>query len=165
MGAMTDDPGDFETWYRTVHQRLGAALTVAFGDEDVAQESADEAVARAYAAWGSVSEMESPTGWLFTVAFNVARRRLRRRSFERRLHFRARDADARAPELELWLVVAELPARQRQAVVLRHVGQLREHEIAEAMGISRGGVSSTLRAAYRSLRTELSEPVPPQEER
>lgn len=161
---MTHDTREFEAWYETVHPRLGAALAVAFGDEDLAQESADEAVARAYASWGSVSKMASPTGWVFTVAFNIARRRLRRRSFERRLLLRADDAGERAPEVELWLVVAELPARQRQAVVLRHVGHLREQEIAQVMGISRGGVSSTLRAAHRSLRTELSEPVPSQEE-
>lgn len=162
---MTDDTRDFETWYVAVHPRLGAALTLAFGDEDLAQESADEAVARAYEAWPSVSMMASPTGWLFTVAFNVARRRLRRRLLERKLVLRTGGEGERVPEVELWLVVAELPDRQRQAVVLRHVGHLREREIAEVMGISRGGLSSTLRAAYRSLRTELSESVPSQEER
>ena len=156
---MTDDGCEFEQWYEAVHQRLGATLAVAFGDEDLAQECADEAVARAYASWSSVSAMSSPTGWLFTVAFNIARRRLRRRAFERRLLVRSSKAEQGAPEVELWMVVAELPARQRQAVVLRHVAHLREHEIAQVMGISRGGVSSTLRAAYASLRTELAQPV------
>lgn len=162
---MRDETRDFEAWYAAVHPRLGAALTVAFGDPDLAQEAADEAVARAYAAWPSVSRMESPTGWLFKVAFNVARRHLRRRSLERKLLFRTRDEGERAPEVELWLVVAELPDRQRQAVVLRHVGHLREREVAEVMGISRGGLSSTLRAAYRSLRPQLSDAVPSLEER
>ncbi len=156
---MTDGTGDFEAWYRRVHPRLGAALRLSFGDSDLAQECADEAVARAYERWKRVSAMSSRDGWLFTVAFNVARRRLRRRSLERRLLPGPRAEAAQVPQSELWLVVADLPARQRQAVVLRHVGQLREHEIAESMGISRGGVSSTLRAAYRSLRVELSDSV------
>jgi RNA polymerase sigma-70 factor, ECF subfamily len=162
---MSDDRCDFETWYVAVHPRLGAALALAFGDEDLAQESADEAVARAYEAWTSVSMMASPTGWLFAVAFNVAKRRLRRRSLERRLVVPSEAASERLREVELWLVVADLPDRQRQAVVLRHVGHLREREIAEVMGITRGGLSSTLRAAYRSLRTELGESIPSQEER
>ncbi len=160
---MTDGSDGFETWYVAVHPRLGAALTLAFGDTDLAQESADEAVARAYEAWPSVSAMASPTGWLFAVAFNVARRRLRRRSLERQLVLRNGAESEHLSDVELWLVVAGLPDRQRQAVVLRHVGHLREREIAEVMGISRGGLSSTLRAAYRSLRIELSESIPSQE--
>jgi RNA polymerase sigma-70 factor (ECF subfamily) len=101
--------------------------------------------------------MDSPTAWLYRVAFNVARRRLRRRALER-LSMRSLElGDVPGPAGELWAVVAELPVRQRQAVVLRHVGQLREAEIAEAMGITRGGVSSTLRAAYRALRSELAD--------
>jgi RNA polymerase sigma-70 factor (ECF subfamily) len=65
----------------------------------------------------------------------------------------------------MWDVVAGLPDRQRQAVVLRHVGQLREEEIAQAMGISRGTVSSTLRAAYKSLRIAIADPAPVGESR
>jgi DNA-directed RNA polymerase specialized sigma24 family protein len=36
-------------------------------------------------------------------------------------------------------------------VVLRHIGDLREAEIADALGISRSTVSSTLRDAHRRL--------------
>lgn len=61
------------------------------------------------------------------------------------------------PTGELWQLVRALPARQRTAVVLRHVADLTEPEIGEAMGISRGGVSSTLRAAHSSLRRQLAD--------
>jgi RNA polymerase sigma-70 factor (ECF subfamily) len=65
----------------------------------------------------------------------------------------------------LWAVVADLPSRQRQALVLRHVGQLREEEVGAVMGISRGAVSSTLRAGYQSLRIALADPAPVSEAR
>lgn len=49
------------------------------------------------------------------------------------------------------MLVANLPVRQREAVLLRHVAQLTEQEIADAMGVKRGTVSSTLRSAYQRL--------------
>ncbi len=148
---------DFEEWYRRVHPRLGTSLAVVFDDVALAQESADEACARALERWDRVSAMDSPAGWVYRVAFNDARRRLRRAGLERRLLRHQRPEHVDPPAGELWAVVAALPLRQRQAVVLRHVEQLREAEIGAVMGISRGAVSSTLRAAYASLRTALTE--------
>jgi len=155
-----DTPGDgFEAWYRDLHPRLVTALVAAFGDVDIAGEAADEAIARACERWSRVSVMASPGGWTYRVAFNVARRRVRRSGHERRLWAGQRPESAPGPAGELWLLVADLPQRQRLAVVLRHVAHLPEAEIASVMGISRGGVSSTLRAAYRSLRLELADPA------
>ncbi|MCB0975796.1 MAG: hypothetical protein KDB86_14760 [Actinobacteria bacterium] len=149
--------GDFEQWYRDAHPGLGASLTVVLGDASLAQESVDEAFSRALQRWDRVSQMESPRGWVYRVALNDARRRLRRAGLERRLLRTSRISPVAPPAGELWLVVSELPQRQREAVVLRHVGELRENEIAEAMGITRGTVSATLRAAYRSLRVAIDD--------
>lgn len=155
-----DTPIDgFEAWYRELHPRLVTALVAAFGSVDLAGEAADEAIARAYERWSEVSRMTSPGGWTYRVAFNVARRRMRRTGHERRLLAGERTETAPGPAGELWLLVADLPQRQRLAVVLRHVAHLPEAEVAAVMGISRGGVSSTLRAAYRSLRLELADPT------
>lgn len=155
---MDDVIDDFERWYRSVHPRLGTSIALAFGDVSLAQDAADEAIARALERWDRVSVMDSPSGWVYRVAFNEARRRVRRNAIEARLLRAQRIEPVQPPEGELWHVVAELPPRQRQAVVLRHVGQLRETEIGDAMGISRGAVSSTLRAAYDSLRVAIDEP-------
>jgi len=156
---MAEEPADFESWYRQAHPRLGTALAVAFGDAGLAQDAADEAFARALQHWDRVAVMQSPTGWVYRVGFNYARRRLRRQSLERRLLLRNHRAEpAQAPAGEMWTVVAALPVRQRQAVALRHVEQLKETEIAAVMGISRGTVSSTLRAAYQTLRLAIADP-------
>jgi len=156
---MTDDVADFEAWYRQAHPRLGTSLALVLGDVGLAQESADEAFARALERWDRVATMESPTGWVYRVAFNEARRRLRRAGLERRLLRKHRWSSVDPPAGEMWEIVAGLPTRQRQAVVLRHVGQLREAEIGAAMGISRGAVSSSLHTAYKSLKSALDDPT------
>ena len=154
---MNEGPQEFERWYRAVHPRLVASLSHAFADPSLAREAVDEAIVRAYERWDDVGAMASPGGWTYRVAFNVVRRRQRRTALERRLLMGRRTEDAAPPTGELWEVVADLPDRQRQAVVLRHVAHLREHEIADVMGISRGAVSSTLRAAYRRLRIQIDD--------
>ena len=49
-----------------------------------------------------------------------------------------------------------LPARQREALVLRFYGDLSEAQIAATMGISKGAVKSHTARAMISLRAELS---------
>jgi RNA polymerase sigma factor (sigma-70 family) len=51
--------------------------------------------------------------------------------------------------------LARLPDRQREALVLRYWGNLREAEIAEAMGISAGAVKSHISRGMASLTKEL----------
>jgi RNA polymerase sigma factor (sigma-70 family) len=63
-----------------------------------------------------------------------------------------------APAGEVWELVRELAPRQRIAVVLRYVADLSESEIGEAMGVTRGTVSSTLFAARQALGAALAVP-------
>lgn len=148
---------DFDDWYLNLHPQLVSVVIATFGDHHLGAEAADEACVRAYERWSSVRAMSSPNGWAIRVALNVAKRRRRRRAMESRLLGRTRTCDAPGQGGELWHVVSALPERQRQAVALRHVVQLTEREIAEVMGISRGGVSSTLRAAYSALKLNLTD--------
>jgi RNA polymerase sigma-70 factor (ECF subfamily) len=135
-------------------------LVAVLGDVDVAREATDEAFARALERWTRVSAMESMDGWTYRVAYNVARRHWRRRALEQRLlHTRASETSVPGPAGELWLMVRELPTRQALAVSLRHVGQLTEQEIADVMGVTRGTVSATLRAAYERLRVRVVDDV------
>jgi RNA polymerase sigma-70 factor (ECF subfamily) len=146
---------DFERWYRAEHPRLVTLLSAAIGDAEAGRDAVDEALARAYERWDKVSRMESPTGWTYRVALNAARRRARRRAMEQRLLRRSVPQNVPGPTGELWALVAELPMRQRTAVLLRHVAHLTEQEIAGVMGIARGTVSSTLRSAYQALGTTI----------
>jgi RNA polymerase sigma-70 factor (ECF subfamily) len=152
-----DEPADFEEWYRRSHGPLVSSMLVICGDVADAAEVADEAFSRALERWDRVGRMTSPTGWTYEVAVNCARRRFRRRSMEQRLL--RRDPGRRmvdGPAGEAWLLVRDLPPRQRTAVVLRHIAQLTEPEIATAMGVGRSTVSSTLHAAYSSLALAIT---------
>ena len=157
---MADGDEGFEGWYRAVHPRLVTTLAAVTGDADVAREATDEALARALERWRRVSAMTSPEAWTYTVALNVARRRFRRRRREREVAAGLGAPPPLAgPAGELWALVGSLPERQREAVVLHHVGDLTEAQVAEVMGGARGTVSTNLRRAYDALRTELDEPA------
>ena len=151
---------EFEAWYRALHPRLLASLILIAGNGETARDATDEAFTRAYQHWSRVRRMDSPDAWTFTVARNVVRRRGRRARQERTLMRAAAarvDAAIPAPAGEAWALVAALPERQRTAVVLRHVADLTEPDIARVMHITRGTVSTTLADAYRSLRAQLTE--------
>jgi RNA polymerase sigma-70 factor (ECF subfamily) len=144
-------PG-FEAWYLAEHPKVLATLVFVSGNADVAREATDEAFARALARWPRLREMESPGGWLYTVALNLVKRHAKRSAAERRAL-----GTAGVPLVwtdrttELWSVVQSLPPRQRAAVVLRYLLDMKEREIADVMQISPGTVASTLASARLRL--------------
>jgi RNA polymerase sigma-70 factor (ECF subfamily) len=151
-GALT-----FEQFYGEHLQSVARAVALAFGDLDIAKQATDEAFVRALEAWSRVSRMASPAGWTYKVALNVARRMAHRDGRRRRAEEVASGSPrfASVPELNGFHDrIAGLPERQRVAVVLRFVADMTEADIAEAMGIRRGTVSATLRAALRTLEPE-----------
>ena len=150
----------FEAWYVHMHPRVISLVLVASNDADVAADSADEAFARALDRWGRVESMRSPEAWVCRVALNVMRRRMRRRMLEQRLvGSQPPRAGAGEPIVhpELWAAIRRLPDRQRLAVLLRYVADLSEADVADAMGIARGTVSSSLAAARASLASVLAD--------
>jgi RNA polymerase sigma-70 factor (ECF subfamily) len=158
--AEADDDA-FAAWYRSEHPRLLATMTIVTRDLHAAQDITAEAFARALAAWHRVSGMDSPTGWTYRVAVNLARRRARRAALEARLLHRVARTDADFPAeqaIELWDAVRALPPRAREAIALRYTAGLSEAEVAAAMKVAVGTASATLASARRSLATALAEP-------
>src|SRR5262245_764603 len=103
--AVVDEDAAFAAWYRSEHPRLLATMTLGTRDLHVAQDLTAEAFARALAAWKRVSAMDSPTGWTYRVAVNLARRRARRAALEERLLRRVAPTDEGIPAehaIELW---------------------------------------------------------------
>jgi RNA polymerase sigma factor (sigma-70 family) len=148
----------FEDWYRSNHDRLLDAVVLLLRDRDEAREVVAEACARCLDRWDTRRRPDDPTAWTFRVAVNVAHRRGRRRHTERQAIDRvppSLPSTVSAPALELWRAVAQLPERQRLAVVLRYVGDLSEAQTAEVMGIAPGTVGATLSAARRNLAEHL----------
>ncbi|MBD3788001.1 MAG: RNA polymerase sigma factor [Sphingomonadales bacterium] len=150
--------------------RLGPlAFRVAYrmlGDRAEAEDLAQEAMLRLWRIapdWRS-GEAKVST-WLYRVVTNLATDRLRRRRGVG-LDEAPEVADDRASALErmmdedrlaaLQAALAQLPARQRQAVVLRHLEGLSNPEIAEAMEIGVEAVESLTARGKRALAALLS---------
>ena len=62
------------------------ALSLYCGDRGVAEDLAQEALARAWGRWRHVSTLDAPERWVYRTAFNLARSRFRRLAVERRVH-------------------------------------------------------------------------------
>jgi RNA polymerase sigma factor (sigma-70 family) len=150
--------GTFDTWYRNQYPHLVRVLTVVSGDLEIASDAAAEAFTRALAQWSRVGAMTSPSGWAYTVALNVLRRRQRRAHLERLVAQRP-PAPPPVPQdyLYLWEAVRSLPPRQRTAIMLHYVGDLPQEQVAKIMGIAPGTVAATLSAARSKLRSVLDD--------
>ncbi len=151
------DDADFAEWYAAFHPRLANALLLVSGDRDAVAEAADEAFARALAAWRRVRAMANRDGWAYRVAVNVLRHRARRAHRERQVSFGpSADPEPSTVAVDVWAAVSGLPLRQREAIVLRYLIDLDEAEIARAMGVTRSTVSSALTDARRHLADVLA---------
>lgn len=130
-------------------------------DRTEAEDLAQEALVRL---WKIAPEWRSGEAkvstWLYRVVTNLATDRLRRRRGVG-LDEAPEVADGAASALErmidtdraqaLELALAQLPARQRQAVVLRHLEGLSNPEIAAAMEIGVEAVESLTARGRRAL--------------
>lgn len=144
-----------------MHPRLVGGLSLYCGDRATAEEIAQEALVRVWERWPKVSTMASTGGWTWTVAFNLARSRFRRRRAERRALDRLGTVDSHHDDVDAADAVAvreriaRLPDRQRRALVLRYYADLPVREVAAAMGCAEGTVKALTHQAVATLRAEL----------
>jgi RNA polymerase sigma-70 factor (sigma-E family) len=142
--------------------RLGVLL---LADQGAAEEVVQDAYVRLHQHWRRLRDPDKALAYLRTSVVNGARSALRRRGVARRYLDRATPPpDAPSAEtgalgaLEQQRMLAALdglPARQREALVLRYYADLSEAEIAEVMGVSRGAVKSHTARGVAALRLHL----------
>lgn len=159
-----DDAAPIEEFCRAVSPRLLGALVLQCDDRQVAEDIAQEALARAWERWDTVRQMGSPEGWVFRVGFNLALSWRRRIAVARRseplLAARDRvDGPDSALRVDLARALRSLPARQRSAVVCRYYADLSVSETAEVLGCAEGTVRSLCHQGLDRLRAvyEMSE--------
>jgi RNA polymerase sigma-70 factor (ECF subfamily) len=127
-----------------------------------AEDAAQQTFLSAYRALLQGQEPRDPSAWLGTIARNECRSRLRARKAEPLALVQEPAGDelqrdvARHEEIQaLCAALAELPAQQRDAVVLREFYGLSYAEVAAALGLSGAAVESLLFRARKRLQEQL----------
>jgi len=154
---------DFAEFYRSAADDCLRAVLVSVGDQDTARELVDEAFARAWASWRTVSRHPAPKAWVVRTALNAGISRWRRRRREVAVPDPASlanplavsGASAGLVDPRIMAAVMRLPARQRQVIALRLILDLDTARTAEVLGIAPGTVMAHLGRAMAALRHDL----------
>lgn len=147
--------GSFDAFYRATRPRIFRAVALALGNTDLALDATDEALARAAEQWHQVGSYQNPSGWVYRVALNWARTRLRRLTRERsRLEFEPGYEQA-IPDPHLIDQVMSLPVGYRAVIVARFLLDWSVEETAEVLQIPVGTVKTRTHRALARLRRVL----------
>jgi RNA polymerase sigma-70 factor (sigma-E family) len=162
-------PDAAEEFIRQLHDahalQLVRLAVLLVGDRPSAEDVVQDAFVGLYRALHRLRDRASALPYLRAAVVNGSRSVLRgrRRAAARLLPPEPPAWSAEAAALageerrEVLAAVARLPRRSREVLVLRYYLGLSGGEIAEALGISRGTVSSTASRALTTLARELEE--------
>lgn len=140
--------------------RLAALL---LDDRGASEEVVQDAYVKMHAAWRRIDDTDRALAYLRQTVVNLARSRMRRRLLVIK-HAPKPMPDAPSAEYaamagveraEVLAGLRALPARQREAVVLRYYGDLSQAQIAAAMGCSVGAVKSHVHRGMAALAKSL----------
>ncbi|QYN35073.1 sigma-70 family RNA polymerase sigma factor [Pseudonocardia sp. DSM 110487] len=150
-----------------IHHLPLVRLAVLLGADD-AEDVVAEAFYQLYRRWPRLRSPSAAATYLRSVVVNLTRMRIRHLQVVRKHAVRTGDeqphvasgeerAVLRDDQKALVDAVRALPARQREALVLRFWLDLRESEIADAMGITAGSVKVHVSRGMAALSRMLEE--------
>ena len=151
---------EFAEFVRVSSARLTHAAYLLTGDRHQAEDAAQTAFTRTYAAWSRVRHKDA-YGYARTVLVNHVidgwRRPIREYATEAMPERQDRLDVDKAVTQRAWLtaVLKKLTDRERAVVALRHFFDLPEADVARELGVSLGTVKSTNSRALAKLRVEV----------
>lgn len=156
---------EIEECIRTEYARLVAVVSVTTRSEAQAEDSVQEAFARAWERSRRGHEFDHLAGWVLTVALNHARSGHRRRQSEQRALARlprsTAPPDPATTSIGLRVVVRAavegLAPRQRDAVLLYYLLDLDVATTALMLDVSEGTVKTALSRARAHLAAALGD--------
>jgi RNA polymerase sigma-70 factor (sigma-E family) len=162
-GLADTSAGQVTALYQAYATGLVRLAMLMLADQQAAEDVVQDAFLGLYRRWGTLADPGKALIYVRSSVLNGCRTVLRKRS--RRLpSYREPDVEsAEALALlgeehrEVLAALRRLPARQREAVVLRHCLGLTEHETALTMKISRGTVKSASSRGIAALARILKE--------
>ena len=143
----------YSSFVRLQGERVRLALIAVFGP-DTGAEATSEALAYGWQHWERVSVMENPTGYLYAVGRNWARRHARRRSELPAALPTERGSDVWV-EPGLPAALEALSGKQRSAVILVHGYGWTLEEATAVLGVGRSTVQKHVNRGLARLRRSL----------
>jgi RNA polymerase sigma-70 factor (sigma-E family) len=146
---------------------LARLALVMLGDAAAAEDVVQDAFFGLYRRWSALEDPGASVGYLRTSVLNSCRTALRRQPRHSVLEDSGADVISHdGPEAAMLLgeehravleAIRRLPARQREALVLRYYLDMTEEEAASAMRVSRGTVKSATSRALAAVGRMLKE--------
>lgn len=163
LAAGDRDEGAFEQLVRRHTPALYAGALRSTGSAELAEEVVQDAWLSAWTHLGGFRAQSTVRTWLVRITTTKALNALRRRAHTVSLETVAeqsggsveQEAEGRDRARAVRQAVAALPARQREAVVLRDLEGLSYEEVAAALGCSVASVKSALHRGRRALAEAL----------
>jgi RNA polymerase sigma-70 factor (sigma-E family) len=164
IAGMTAVDPTFDELYEQLWWPMLRLATGLVDEVSVAEDVVQDAFAATYRRWEAIRDRQAAAGYLRTAVVNGSRSVLRRRITERKHLQSVVDEPADAAD-RCVLQVAErdrvlaamstLPDRQREVLTLRYIAELSDADIAQATGLSEGGVRSASSRGLAALRKTL----------
>jgi RNA polymerase sigma-70 factor (ECF subfamily) len=155
------DASDFEAFFEREYPRLFGAMSLITHDRAEAEEVTQDAFVTVWERWGRVAGMERPDGYLYRVAMNGYRKRLRRAAFAARRLLGTVPPDDALAEVEAIDAAVRamtlLSPMQRAAVVLVDLLGFDSREAGRLLGIRASTVRVHVSRGHAALRTTLGE--------
>lgn len=154
------EEADFDEFYRATARDVIHLVYAATGDLTVAQDSTQEAFARAWQRWDAVSTYDDPRAWVRTVARRLAVSTWRKRTNERAAQVRHGAAGSvREPSEDGVAVVTALRTLSpavREAVALYYIADRSIDQIAAETDTPAGTIKARLHRGRAQLAAALS---------
>ena len=155
---------EFQSFVTGRWPRLVRTAFLLTGERHAAEDLAQATLEQVYVAWRRVGSADDPEAYVRRVMINAHARRHRRKLREflapkddSGLVREVADTGDRIAQADdrgvLLKALAQLPPRQREAVVLRYWEDLTETQVAQAMGCSVGAVKSNAAKGIAKLRS------------
>ena len=152
---------DFDEFYHATYHRVVGQVYAMTGSLTEAEDSVQEAYARAWQNWSRIADYGDAEAWVRSVAYRISisswRKAVNRFTAHKR-EAQPEDGPGLTPDrLVIMNALRRIPADQRQVIVLHHFLDRSVEEISAETGVPTGTVKSRLARGRKALAPHLSE--------
>ncbi len=164
MATTDDSEGAFEEFVRSRGHALIRSAYLLTGDQHLAEDLVQSALARTYRVWSRRGIIDAPEAYTRKVMYHLQVSWWRRRRVHENLAATMPDlASVTDPDVETRLALRAalllLADRQRAVIVLRYFDDLTEAATAEVLGLTLGAVKTHARRGLERLRELVPDSV------